>query len=306
MSHNSNRSGREAVATIGVFDGVHLGHQALIHQVITQASRLGVESVCVTFTPHPEDVLRPQIEIAHLATLDDRLALLKSLGISEVALFEFTLALSQLSPEEFIDLLLARFRLRQLWIGSDFALGRGRSGSPERLAEIGAEKGFTVHQFPPVVIEEQVISSSRIRQALAGGHVEEAGRLLGRLYRLTGIVVDGDHRGSTLGFPTANLSLRERLCLPADGIYAVWVRIAGEKDAHPGAASIGIRPTFGAGERRIEVYLIGFDGDLYGQDLSMEFVARLRGEERFDSTRALVAQMIEDVKATKAILGKED
>ena len=305
MSHNPNSDLPEAVATIGVFDGVHLGHQALIHQIIGQASRLGAESVCVTFTPHPEDVLRPQSEIAHLATLDDRLALLKSLGVSKVAVFEFTRALSQLSPEEFIDLLLARFRLRQLWIGSDFALGRNRSGSPERLAEIGRENGFTVHQFPPVVIEGEIISSSRIRQALAEGHVEEAGRLLGRLYRLTGVVVEGDHRGATLGFPTANLSLRERLALPADGIYAVWVRIGNERDAHPGAASIGIRPTFGPGERRIEVYLIGFDGDLYGMELSMEFVARLRGEERFDSPGALVAQMIEDVKAAKAALQGE-
>jgi riboflavin kinase / FMN adenylyltransferase len=305
---NDNQEGGlpETVATIGVFDGVHLGHQALVHQVISQAARLSAWSVCVTFTPHPEDVLRPQTEIAHLATLEDRLALLKSLGVSEVAVLEFTPALSRLSPEEFIDLLLARFKLRQLWIGSDFALGRNRSGSPERLAEIGREKGFTVHQFPPVVIEGQAVSSSRIRQALAGGHVEEAGRLLGRLYKLTGTVVEGDHRGVTLGFPTANLSMRERLCLPADGIYAVWVRIGDEEDAHPGAASIGLRPTFGPGERRIEVYLIGFDGDLYGSELSMELVARLRGEERFDSARALTAQMIEDVKAAKAILGKED
>lgn len=305
MSDNRDNDLPEAVATIGVFDGVHLGHQALIHQIIVHASRLGAKSVCVTFTPHPEDVLRPQSEIAHLAALDDRLDLLKSLGVSEVVVFEFTPALSQLSPEEFIDLLLARFRLRQLWIGSDFALGRNRSGSPERLAEIGNEKGFTIHQFPPVVIEGEVISSSRIRQALAGGRVEEAGRLLGRPYKLTGKVVAGDHRGITLGFPTANLALRERLALPADGIYAVWVRIGNEKDTHPGAASIGIRPTFGVGERRVEVYLIGFDGDLYGKDLSMEFVARLRGEERFDSTGALIAQMIEDVKVAKAILQGE-
>ena len=305
MSDNRKSDRPEVVATIGVFDGVHLGHQALIHRVITQASRVGVESACVTFTPHPEDVLRPQMEIAHLATLDDRLSLLKSLGVSEVVVFEFTPVLSQLSPEEFIDLLLARFRLRQLWIGSDFALGRNRSGGPERLAEIGREKGFTIHQFPPVMIEGQAVSSSRIRQALAGGHVEEAGRLLGRLYKLTGMVVEGDHRGVTLGFPTANVALRERLALPEDGIYAVWIRIGNEKDAHPGAASIGIRPTFGGGERRIEVYLIGFDGNLYGRELSMEFVARLRGEERFDSAGALVAQMIEDVKAAKAILQGE-
>jgi riboflavin kinase / FMN adenylyltransferase len=295
----------EAVATIGVFDGVHLGHQALVHQVLSQAALIGATGVCVTFAPHPEDVLRPQTEIVHLATLAERLALLRGLGVADVVLLEFTVALSLLSPEEFLDLLLSRYRLRQLWIGGDFALGRNRSGSPERLAEIGRERGFTVHQFSPVVIEGEIVSSSRIRQALANGHVEEAGRLLGRPYQLTGTVVEGDHRGTVLGFPTANLSVRERLCVPADGIYAVWARIDGEKDAHPGAASIGVRPTFGVGRRQVETYLIGFDGDLYGHELSIEFVSRMRGEERFESSAALVTQMIEDVKAAKAVLQGE-
>ncbi len=306
MSEHHENSLPGAVATIGVFDGVHLGHRALVHQVLDRASLLGAASVAVTFTPHPEDVLRPESEIAHLATLDERLVLLKSLGLSEVVVLEFTPALSQLSPEQFLELLLARFRLRELWIGSDFALGHNRSGSPERLAAIGRERGFTVHQFPPVEIEGEPVSSSRIRRTLAAGRVEEAARLLGRPYRLAGTVVHGDHRGATLGFPTANLSLGERLCIPGDGIYAVWARVEGHDGVYQGAASIGLRPTFGPGRRQIEVYLIGFDGDLYGKQMSIELVARLRGEERFESSAALVAQMIEDVKATKAILGSED
>lgn len=296
----------QAVVTIGVFDGVHLGHQALVRQVLDRAAALDAASVCVTFSPHPEDVLRPEAEIAHLATLSERTALLRALGVTDVLVFEFTRELSQLSPEQFLDLLLKRFRLRELWIGTDFALGRNRSGGPERLAAIGRQHHFTVHQFPPVEIEGAVISSSRIRQTLADGRVDEANRLLGRPYRLTGTVVEGDRRGRQLGFPTANVSLTERLAVPADGIYAVWVRVAGESDSRPGAASIGVRPTFGWGARRIEVYLIDYVGNLYGQELSIDFVAWLRPEERFESRDALVAQMRQDVRAARAILERQD
>lgn len=296
----------DAVVTIGVFDGVHLGHQALVRQVLRRAEAMGAQAVCVTFSPHPEDVLRPESGIVHLAPLDERTAFLSALGVSEVVVFEFTRELSQLSPEEFIDLLLARFRLRELWIGTDFALGRNRSGGPETLAAIGRQHGFTVHQFPPVEIEGETISSSRIRNALAEGHVDEAARLLGRPYRISGKVVVGDRRGRTLGYPTANLSLTERLAVPADGIYAVWARVAGEDVSRPGAASIGVRPTFGGGRRQIEVFLIDYDGDLYGRELIVDFVARLRGEEMFDSAEALIAQMNEDVRAARAVLGQED
>lgn len=306
MSHSGMSDLPEAVATIGVFDGVHLGHQALVRRILERAALRGAMSACVTFSPHPEDVLRPDSDIVHLATLPERAELLKALGVSEVVVFQFTHALSQLSPEEFLDLLLARFRLRELWIGSDFALGRNRSGTPDRLASIGAEHGFTVHQFPPVEIEGKVISSSRIRQAIGSGHVEEAGRLLGRPYRLTGTVVEGDRRGRLLGFPTANISLGERLALPGDGIYAVWVRIVGESDLRPGAASIGVRPTFGIGRRQIEVFLIDFEGDLYGRELALDFTARLRDEEMFDSVDALIAQMHEDVRSARSILDQAD
>lgn len=296
----------EAVVTIGVFDGVHLGHQALVRRVLDRAASLGARSACVTFSPHPEDVLRPESGITHLATLRDRTLLLEGMGISEVVVFEFTHALSQLSPEEFIDLLLVRFRIRELWIGSDFALGKDRSGGPERLAAIGREHLFTVHQFPPVEIEGEVISSSRIRKALAEGRVEDAARLLGRPYRLTGAVVEGDRRGRTIGFPTANIALGERLAVPADGIYAARVAVPGEGSVRPAAVSIGVRPTFGGGRRQIEAYLVDFDGDLYGKELAVDFVARLRPELKFETVGALVTQMAEDVRATRAILEGQD
>lgn len=306
MNGSQGNSLPEAVATIGVFDGVHLGHQALVQRVLERAAASSARSACITFSPHPEDVLRPDSEITHLATLRDRTQLLERLGISDVVVFEFTRALSQLSPEEFVDLLLARFRLRELWIGSDFALGRDRTGGPERLAAIGREHLFSVHQFPPVEIDGEVISSSRIRRALAEGHVEEAGRLLGRPYRLTGVVVEGDRRGRTIGFPTANIALGERLAVPRDGIYAARVRISGETDVRPAAVSIGVRPTFGGGRRQIEAYLVDFDADLYRQEVAVDFVAHLRPELRFDSVEALVAQMNDDVRAARAILNGED
>ena len=302
MTLEATGSRPEAVVTIGVFDGVHLGHQALIRQVVERAEQLGTQSACVTFSPHPEDVLRPESNIAHLAAVEDRLAAIKALGIGEVVVLEFTPSLAQMSPEEFIDLLLERFRLRELWIGSDFALGRGRSGTPERLEAIGRQNGFVVRQFPPVEIGGQVISSSRIRRLLAEGQVEDAARLLGRHYRLRGMVVAGDGRGRSLGFATANLAPAERMCVPGDGVYAVLCRIEG-KEARPGVANIGLRPTFGSEGRQIEIHVIDFEGNLYGRQLAIDFVARLRGERRFESVEALVQQISRDVERARDITG---
>ncbi len=300
------KNGRPRVAaTIGVFDGVHLGHRALMDKVVERAKRLGVKSACITFSPHPEDVLRPQAEIAHLAPLEDRLELIRRSGMSEVLVIEFTPSLSRMSPEDFIDLLLSHFRLVELWIGSDFALGRDRAGGPERLAFIGTKRGFGVHQFPPVSIEGMVVSSTLIRLMLAEGRVEEAAKLLGRSYRLRGRVVAGDGRGRLLGFPTANLSLEERLCLPGNGVYAVRCGLAAAQ--HTGVVNIGLRPTFDSGRRLVEVHLLDFQGDLYGQELAVDFVARLRDEVRFESVDALVAQIRNDVTRSRQILsGRAD
>ncbi len=294
----------EAVITIGVFDGVHLGHQALIRSVVERAAQRGMVSGCVTFSPHPEDVLRPESDIAHLAAIEDRLAAIKALGVSEVVVIEFTPALSQMLPEEFLGLLERRFRLRELWVGSDFALGRGRSGTPERLAAIGREKGFEVHSFPPVEIGGEAVSSSRVRRLLAEGRVEEAALLLGRRYRLRGRVVHGDRRGRTLGFATANLAVGERMCIPGNGVYAVVCRVEGE-EPRAGVANIGVRPTFGGDGRQVEIHLLDFEGDLYGRGLAVDFVARLRGEQRFDSTVALVEQIGRDVEMARGLLAAE-
>ena len=291
----------ETVATIGVFDGVHVGHQALIRRVVERARDLGAMSACVTFSPHPEDVLRPDREIAHLAALEDRLALIKQMGVSEVMVVDFTPSLAQKSPEEFIELLQRRFRLRELWIGSDFALGRGRSGTPGVLAALGRDRGFQVHQFPPVKVGGVVASSTLIRLMLAEGRVEEAASLLGRPYRLRGEVVSGDRRGRVLGFPTANIALRERLCVPGDGVYAVFCPGRGVP-ALAGVANVGMRPTFASHRRQVEIHLIDFQGDLYGQELVVDFLARLRGEQRFASAESLVAQIRQDIQTAKDLL----
>jgi riboflavin kinase / FMN adenylyltransferase len=292
---------RLAVATIGVFDGVHLGHRRLLGRVVESSRGKRAEAVCVTFHPHPDEVLRPDAPVVHLTSLEDRLSLIRGAGISEVVLLEFTLALAQLSPEQFMDLLLERFDLLELWVGSDFALGKGRSGSVERLGTIGERHGFQVFEFPPIEIDGQIVSSSRIRQHLADGQVESAARLLGRPYRLTGEVVAGDGRGHALGFPTANVAIAERLAVPGDGIYAVVCSLQG-RDNLPGVASIGVRPTFNGGERRVEVHLLGFEGDLYGQVLATDFLAFLRGELKFESPEDLTRQIVEDARQADAVI----
>jgi riboflavin kinase / FMN adenylyltransferase len=292
---------KPAVVTIGVFDGVHLGHQQLLGNVVESSRRMHAESVCVTFDPHPDEVLRPGAAMVHLTSLEDRLALVRAAGITEIVLLEFTLELAQLSPEEFMGFLLRRFQLRELWVGSDFALGKGRSGSAERLAAIGAEHSFRVIELPPVEIEGQVVSSSRIRRFLADGQVESAAQLLGRPHRVAGEVVRGDGRGRGLGFPTANVAVDDRIALPGDGVYAVTCSMHGH-DTMPGVASIGVRPTFDGSDRRLEVHLLGFDGDLYGQRLSTDFVAFLRGEERFESAEELIRQMREDARQAEVAL----
>lgn len=306
MTKPSENSRIKAVATIGVFDGVHLGHRALIGRVVQRATELGAQSACVTFSPHPEDVLRPERQVPFLATLEDRLALIRALGVSDVVLMEFTPSLARFSPEEFLGMLVQRFRLAELWIGADFALGRARAGSPARLAAIGAANGFDVRRFPPVEVAGDVVSSTRIRLLLTDGRVDEARRLLGRPYRLRGEIVVGDRRGRLLGFATANLSVSERLCIPSDGVYAVTCRTGGS-DVHPGVANIGVRPTFGSDRRQVEIHLIGYEGDLYGQQLAVDFVARLRGERRFESAAALVEQIQQDVReALELISGRAD
>jgi len=297
---NELEPGLPVALTIGVFDGVHRGHQALINQVIQRARSFGGLSVVLTFFPHPQDVLRPEAPVDALTDLQERLNLMAALGVDVVATLQFTLDLSHLSAEAFLDLLSEHMNLRELWVGPDFALGYRRSGTITRLAEIGQQRGFTVHTITPVNIANKPVSSSRIRELVAAGDVEQAAALLGRPPSLEGLVVAGVKRGRTLGFPTANLALSARYLLPANGIYAAFADV--NDHLLPAVVNIGVRPTFGDNDRLVEVYILDFDRDIYNQRLRIHLVKRLRDELRFATVEALVAQMHKDVAEARAVL----
>lgn len=299
LSGAQRRDRPAVVATVGAFDGVHLGHQELIKQVVARARALRCYSLAVTFDPHPDLVLYPERRLTELTDLEQKRALIQSLGIDFIRVFQFTRELSMLRPEEFIGLLLAEHRLAELWVGPDFAMGRGRSGTISALAEIGAAEGFGLHVVPPVRIEHEIVSSTYIRNLLARGDVRHAAQLLGRPYMLAGVVVRGSERGRLLRFPTANLRIPATRTVPADGVYAALTEVDGQH--WPSVVNVGARPTFGDGERFVEVHLLDFDGELYDRRISVAFVERLRDTRRFESAEALREQIARDIEAARAL-----
>lgn len=291
---------RETALTIGVFDGLHLGHQHLIEKLKQEATRDGLLTGVVTFRHHPRLVLLPEIDLTYLTSLSERIRLLGSLGAEVIVTLSFTTELAQLSAREFVALLKRYLKMRALVIGPDFALGRGRKGDVSNLQALGEELKFSVEVVPPMVLRGQVVSSTAIRQALSQGDIRKASELLGRRFRLAGQVVTGDKRGKALGFPTANIVPDPEQALPADGVYAT-LALLGQK-VYRSVTNIGVRPTFGGGQRLIEVHLLDFEGgELYGQELEIELVERLRGEIAFASVEELKAQMMRDVKQTRAL-----
>ncbi len=297
-----------AVLTMGAFDGVHRGHRRLAARAAELARERDVRAVAVTFWPHPAAVVRPDVQLELLTTLSERLDLLASLRVLDTAVvIPFTDRLAALDPDTFLDTLGAWCRPVAFVEGPDFAFGRKRTGDVAFLRAAGARRGFSVETLDvrdePDDAGERV-SSTRIRDHVREGDVEQATRLLGRPYSLSGEVVGGDRRGRLLGFPTANLRLDERKLLPALGIYAVRVRLPGEKVArHPGVASIGVRPQFKS-ERNVlaEVHLLDTTMDLYGLTIETELVARLREERRFESVEALIEQMHQDAQQARDLL----
>ena len=293
----------EYAVTIGRFDGVHLGHRHLIGLTVAGARAHGLQSLAITFEPHPEQVLRPDQPVARLATPADKERLLVASGLDAVAILPFTPEFSRLMPEEFVARLVATARPREVWIGEDFHFGYKRTGTPERLAQLGAEHGFAVNRVPRIRTDDgEMIASSQIRRHLLEGGVGRAARLLGRPYALTGIVVHGAHRGRTLGYPTANLDQRTELVVPANGIYATLVDVPGVVQAHPAMTSIGVRPVFDNGERLVEAHLLDWSGDLYGRELTLHFLEWLRPEQNFPSVQALIEQMGQDGVDTKRVV----
>lgn len=293
---------RDTAITVGVFDGVHLGHRHLVEHLRQQAQAMDCLAGIVTFRQHPQQVLA-QSEVSYLITLDERIALLQELGIDFVVPLSFTRDLAQTSAREFALALQRYLRMKSLIIGPDFALGRGREGNAAVLFDLGREMGFSVHVVPPKVLDEEIISSTAIRQALAQGDLVKVQRMLGRPYTLWGPVVHGAERGRTLGFPTANLDVNSNRRLPADGVYVTRAYVDDEE--YPSVTNIGVRPTFGQQDRTIEVYLLDTDMKLYGQEVRIEVLERLRGEQRFASAQELTAQMEKDVLRAREILRGE-
>ena len=290
---------RDTVLTVGVFDGVHKGHRYLLRQMIELAGPGHIPTV-VTFNNRPITVLRPGTGPSYLTTPEHKIRLLEELGVELVVCLDFTVELSQVPAQDFAQVLVASLRMKGLVMGPDSALGHARQGDLEFMRGQGDKLGFWVNTVEPLELDGQPVKSRRVRDALADGDVSEGAELLGRNHTLTGEVVLGDQRGRELGFPTANLDVDPQLLLPGDGIYATWVVIDGVR--RPSATSIGIRPTFGLTRRLVEVYVMDFNSDLYGQTVNVEFVRRLRGQETFSDVDSLIKQIAQDVIDSREVL----
>lgn len=285
---------------IGVFDGVHRGHRELVRRLRAGAEAAGAVALAATFDPLPIQVLAPGAPASALSDAAERAALLAAAGAAGVVVFRFDDEFAALPARTFVDRLVAAGRVRRVVVGEDFRFGQGREGDVELLRALGPTMGFAVEVVAPVELDGGIVSSTRIRNLLLAGDVASATVLLGRPYAVRGQVVHGDRRGRALGFPTINVAPPAERILPRDGIYATWVTVAGTR--YPAATSLGVRPTFGGGQRSLESYLLDFGGDLYGALAEVGFVRRLRDELRFDSPEALVAQIARDVEGTRAAL----
>jgi riboflavin kinase/FMN adenylyltransferase len=295
--------GRDTLLTVGVFDGVHLGHKYLMSKLLEYARQSNLLSGVVTFHQYSEKLRPLRTKLPFLTDIEERINLLKNEGVDVIILLSFTAELVQLSARQFVGLLQKHLRMRGLVIGSDFALGKDREGDTNTLQKIGHEMNFNVMVVPPLMINGEVVSSTAIRRSLASGDMMKVGELAGRHFSLRGKVVSGAGRGVGLGFPTANLNVGREYALPPDGVYASWAHIDGEE--YQSMTNIGRAPTFGDSERTVEAYLIDYQGDLYGQELKIDIVARLRDEKKFDTVEELKKQVTEDVKRGRAILNSK-
>lgn len=293
---------RAAWVTIGSFDGVHLGHQAIARNLAAGAHHQGAPAVVLTFEPHPSIVLGKRTDPFYLTTAEQRAELLGDLGIDAVVTHPFTLDLAAKSPREFMEMVHRSLDLRHLWVGYDFALGRKRIGTVQVLSQIGEELGYEVHTTRPVTLDGEVVSSSLVREAVARGDVGQAARLLGRPHFLEGEIIRGQGRGRTIGIPTANLDIAPEVAYPKSGVYACRTVIDGI--TYGAMTNIGVRPTFEHQpvKPRVETFLLDFSGDLYGKTLRLEFVERIRDEQKFDGFEALVEQIHQDIETGRQIL----
>lgn len=301
---------RHSLLTVGVFDGIHRGHQYLIGQLVAQARQQGGLAGLVTFDPHPAEILSPQHIPLYLTSPQEKISLLETLGLDWTAILPFRHELAEMPPRTFVEHLYRRLNMRSLFASSDFALGRGRAGDIAVLQDMGQEMGFQVHIVAAVNHGDEIhrsdqvhhikISSSRIRALLQDGQVKAAAGLLGRHYQLAGQVIYGARRGRLMGFPTANVAVPANRVIPANGVYATMAHL-GEKQ-YLSVTNVGTRPSFDDGARSIETFLLDFSQDIYGYTLALDFVARIRTEQRFANVQDLIAQIEQDVNESRRIL----
>jgi riboflavin kinase/FMN adenylyltransferase len=312
MEFETTLTGHEPVAlTIGNFDGIHRGHQRLMHELRATATALKSKAALVTFAPHTLLVVRPETDLQLLTTLEEKLALTRQYGgIEDSIVIHFTPEVKAMSAEEFLDALRARFPIRALVVGEDFSLGRNRMGDVSFLQAYGRKHDILIRSIALEEDERARISSTRIRTLVGEGKVDEANELLGHPLTMSGPVVHGDHRGRLLGFPTANLIPPPHKLLPANGVYAITVTVpsvpdgdsAADSRVYNGVANIGIRPTFNGKERIVEAHLLDIELDLYEKRITIDFIARLRDEQRFAGIEALKAQIAADAQQARHLL----
>lgn len=307
IKDSDGQSVEQSVVTTGAFDGVHLGHQTVISEVLGRAKELDVCSAVVTFDVHPATVVRPESAPKLLTRLPRKLELLESLGVDVVYVIEFDQERANTTAERFVDeVFVDRLGARQILVGSDFNFGKGREGTVEFLAVQGKEKGFTVEGLDLIRADEEAtepVSSTAVRRALVGGDVLAAANMLGRNFEIRGTVIQGDQRGRTIGFPTANVPLPNDMARPANGVYACWYT-APDGVARPAAINVGVRPTFyeTADAALLEAHVLDFDADLYGQEARVQFVSFLRSERRFNGIDELKSQLEIDIAETRNVL----
>ena len=291
---------KSPVVTLGNFDGVHTGHQKVLKALKERARKLKLPSVVYTFEPHPLKVVAPHKSPPLLTTLEEKIRLIKASAIDYLVLARFTKEFASQHPKEFVaDVLVRRLKVKEVWVGHDYAFGKRRRGTIEYLKKLGQELGFKIYLVPAYKKRRVIVSSSKIREYIQNGKIKEAAEFLGRPYSVYGKVVKGRNIGKHLGFPTANIETHNEL-IPKNGIYAVRVRL--NNNTYKGAANIGFAPTFHITKRAVEVHIIGFKKNIYGKKLKMEFIQRLRDEKIFRNTEELAIQIKKDVEKIEKIL----
>ena len=288
--------------TIGIFDGVHCGHQEIIRHLTAGAKRANAAALVISFYPHPAAVLGKRKNVKYLSLPDEKAELLEKLGVDVFLEHPFDQEIATLSAKEFMVRIEKRVQRKKMLIGYDFALGKDRQGDAEYLTALGEKSGYAVQTFEPLLSEGAAISSSRVRDALADGHVRDAHHLLGHPYTLCGSVIHGDGRGRKINIPTANIEIKAEKITPKNGVYATWAILQGKK--HPAVTNIGIRPTFTPDKERanIETHILGFSKNIYGEELKLELVERLRDEKKFSSVNELLQQIHADIEKAQEIL----